>query len=286
MQRLKHLMPLAVALAAFGLVRSGILDTAGAIWLVIGTELAMLLFGARAVWMAMRRYRRGRAEQLEARAALEDALTEFVPRPAARWLALEPVLWWSLVAWILRKPPGSGFAYAGHSVMLPLAILLTVVGPAEMLLIDVLIPDQVAWLRWILNLLALYAVLWVWGLAASQRMLPHQLEAVALRVRDGALLDVRVPYVAIAGASVSERRLPGRPEGLEVDATRRCAHIKVGGAVNIALALSTPLQIETMTGHTRPVDQLCFWTDAPQDLLEALRGKLGTPPISDAAGRT
>jgi len=129
-------------------------------------------------------------------------------------------------------------------------------------------------------------VLWVWGLAASQRMLPHQLEAVALRVRDGALLDVRVPYVAIAGASVSERRLPGRPEGLEVDATRRCAHIKVGGAVNIALALSTPLQIETMTGHTRPVDQLCFWTDAPQDLLEALRGKLGTPPISDAAGRT
>jgi len=286
MQRLKHLMPLAVALAAFGLVRSGILDTAGAIWLVVGTELALLLFGARAVWMAMRRYRRGRAEQLEARAALEDALTEFVPRAAARWLALELVLWWSLVSWIRRKPPAGGFTYAGHSVTLPLAILLTVVTPAELLLIDVLVPEYLAWLRWIFNLLAVSALLWVWGLAASQRMLPHQLGTLTLRVRDGALLDVRVPYVAIAGASVSEHRPPGRPEGLEEDANRRCAYVKVGGAVNIALALSTPLQIETMTGRTRPVDQLCFWTDAPQDLVEALRGKLGTPSGSEAAVRT
>lgn len=92
MQRLKHLIPVTGVLVAFVVVRSGILDTTGAIRLVIGSELALLLLGARVVWMTVRRYHGSRAEQLETRAALEEGLTEFMLRPAARWLALEPVV--------------------------------------------------------------------------------------------------------------------------------------------------------------------------------------------------
>ena len=67
-----------------------------------------------------------------------------------------------------------------------------------------------AWLRWVLLIAALYGVLWIGGLIASLKVLPHQLEAGGVRLRHGNLAEVLIPYHEIADVEQQSLGAPGR----------------------------------------------------------------------------
>ena len=107
------------------------------------------------------------------------------------------------------------------------------------------------------------------------RVLPHQLDRQGFRLRYGILLDVLIPYQDIERIDQVKHQEPGMgQEGLKVDAGERTARIRVGGAVNLRLALRRPLRLRTLSGWSAPVEAIAFWADAPGRLRQELQERL------------
>jgi hypothetical protein len=161
---LKWLLPALVAVEAV-LVWSGLLELRDAVIVIAAVEvlLALVLGGYRRVLLVARRYRRARAEGLDAWRALEEALALILPRRMAKVVVLEPRLWVCLLRWASRRArPGEGdFSYHKRSLAGGLVAVVALTTPIELLIWEILVPW--AWLRISLLILGIYALFWVFG---------------------------------------------------------------------------------------------------------------------------
>lgn len=190
---LKLLLPVLIVVDA-ALVRSGLLDLRGAIILIIGIEAIIGLSLIAGVTLLVVRRRRKRAAPLDAWSTLEEALEVFLPRPLAKVAVFEPRLFSYLLRWVFRRnrPEEGEFSYHRRSNLWLWPAMALFLTPIELLLFELLVPWS--WLRWVLLIAAIYALLWVCGLHASFVLLRHRLEdgggAASLRCAGGRFCPV------------------------------------------------------------------------------------------------
>lgn len=271
---LKWLLPVLIVTEII-LVRGGVLTAAQAVLVVVLIEGLLVVVAARQAVVAARRYRAGRREGADPWTAAEDALTVFLPRRVARFVLLEPRMWVCLWRWAIRRYRAGpdDFPYHARSWVGIFLIVLLFTTPVEILLLEVLIPW--AWLRWVVLVLAVYSLVWMFGLYASLVVLPHRLEADGLRLRYGLLNWAFIPFEIIEQVHQVRRTTPGGREGLRIsDSVPATAYLGIGGRTDITIELCQPVRFWSLSGLSRPVRIIHFAADQPDRLVAALRERV------------
>ncbi len=281
---LKWIFPVLVIIE-IGLVQTGSLSLKDALFVVVGVELLLAIVAGRQIVTALRRYRANRAAGFDPWQAVEEGLTVFVPRKVARVISLEPRLWVYLWRWIFRRrPPGPDeFTYRKRSIMGVFLIVAVLTAPGEILLWEILIPWN--WLRLVLLVLSLYALLWIFAFYASLSVLPHRLTPEFALLHYGALAEGRIPYSSIDAVEVDQRKVPDGREGLRLSRDKASAYIGVGGKTDVIIHLREPRALAGLLGPTTPVTTVCIAADEPERLARELgvriEAETGRHPIPE-----
>jgi len=271
---LKWLLP-ALIVVEIVLVRGGVLSLGQAVAIVVAIEGGIALIAARQAIVAVRRFRAGRRDGVDPWTAAEDALTVVFPRVMARFIVMEPRVWICLIRWVTRRYryDPDDFPYHAGSILGIFLVVILFTTPVEIILFELLIPW--AWLRWILLILAIYAVVWAFGLYASLVVLPHRLEPEGLRVRYGVLNEAVIPYDRIVGLEEEQRKTPDGREGLIFpEGETGVAFLSIGGRTHLRIEVDEPVRFRTFTGPSRPINVLSVAANHPDRLGAALRERL------------
>ncbi|MEU7022902.1 hypothetical protein ABZ990_19900 [Streptomyces sp. NPDC046203] len=239
---------------------------------LVAAEAAVGLVAGAHLVSFLRLWRRG--------GSARDAVREVVPEPVLRLAGHELRLFASLGRWVARRPHGirdegaAAFPYARDqaALMYGFAFVCGVetVGMAYLL-------AGLPVVHAVFLVLDGYTVLFVLGLHAASATRPHVLTADALRVRQAAHVDVRIPLDRIATV---------RRESL-------FSHEKAAGELNLAIGARTSLTLELaepvaaprLLGAARPVRVVRLHADDPTALHRALTKALAES-IPEAIART
>lgn len=198
-------------------------------------------------------------------------------------LVLELTMYRNLLRWLLRRPAiGPGDEPVGYAQMVtPVMCLWIFACAAEMPVLHVLLPWHTA--RVISIALGLWTLVWMLGALAGLRIHPHLMSESSLRVRNGAFVDIRVPWTAIGAVTTAETDLPSSMRCLQPLETGSGTDLRVGvsGRVNLQLRLCTPLSVPTRRGELT-VSRISFWVDEPRLVAARIRERLS--PGSARAG--
>lgn len=280
MKRLgKWLLPCLILLNIV-LVRANVFAMRDAIILTVALEGLLWLVGARHAFVALRRYRHERNAEQEASAAFASALGTFLPERIAHLFALEVRLWITIARWIMRRGPRGPavFHYHRRSSFGLLALFVVATTPLELLLWELLIPWD--WLRVALFVLGIYGLIWVVGLYASFRIIPHQLAERGLWLHYGLLGSAHLPYDAIGRITADRRSAPKYNDGVQIvqepagEQGTRVAFIGIGGRTDVTITLNRPVVIERLFGASAPVMTIHLAADEPTDFVAAVEQAL------------
>lgn len=185
---------------------------------------------------------------------------------------------WSLFLWVARRrhgvPPGAtAVSYAREQNPMMIAFLVAMV--VEAVGIDLLVRalGWPGWLRVSILVVDLYAVLFVLMMTAACATRPHVVSGDEVRLRYGALLDVRVPR-SVVGAVRRVRNLS--EEGLvRVDGDELA--VVVSSQTNLVLDLTEPVTVTRPLGKQATVRSIRFFADDPALALDALQATAPAP---------
>ena len=273
---LKWLLPTLVAVEAV-LVWSGLLELRDTVILVVAVEVLLVIVGIGEVLLVARHYRRGRTEGLDAWRALEEGLALIMPRRVARVMVLEPRLWVCLLQWASRRmrPGGDDFSYHKRSLASGLVAVVALTTPVELLIWEILVPW--AWLRIVLLILGIYALVWVFGFYASLAFLPHRLEEGGLRLHYGAFAQGFIPYSEIEKTERNTLKAPKPGDGLQTHPEENALYLATGGKTDLTLQLRTPQIIDGLLRTSHPVTTIHLSADEPERMASKLRQRVGEP---------
>ncbi|MFB1045465.1 hypothetical protein [Streptomyces chrestomyceticus] len=241
----------------------------------LATEPAMLtLAAAAAVLIAVDHRRHGRAG-LGHRAAFVAAIADTVPAPVRKLTAHEVFLSTSFLRWVTRRGPHGvrdgdlPVPYAPGQTATMYGFLFVCV--VETVGFAFLIPWPVVH--------AVTLVLDIWGcyfviaLHASCVVRPHVVGADgSLRLRYGALLDIRIPADRVASA----RREQKFPDGkLAVVDENGVADMAVAGRTTVLVELTGPVRFVRPLGKSAEARAFRFYAEDPAAVVAAL--KAGAP---------
>lgn len=190
-------------------------------------------------------------------------------------LVFELHIYLSLLRWAARRPSvPEGQVPVGYARLATPVIWLWIFGSAlELPLVHVLVP----WhgLRIALLAVGLWGLLWMIGMLAGLRCYPHLLGDHAIRVRNGPMHDIAVPWSAVSSVSVEDRDLPSTVWALqplpEADGTR--LNVGVSGRVNLHLGLTGATAVSTRKG-TLEVTAVSLWVDDPREVAAEVRRRM------------
>ncbi|MDG5751782.1 hypothetical protein P8R33_11745 [Qipengyuania sp. XHP0211] len=133
-------------------------------------------------------------------ASIEDAAAIVLPPKLVRFMSAESRIM-RLALWGWRReqdiPAGAqGFAY--HRFLLPMIYVFLALQAIELAVIHFLLIQWNATVAWIWFGLGIAGSLWIVGLAQGFRIHPVLVTEQGLRVRSGVMVDLLVPYDAIA----------------------------------------------------------------------------------------
>jgi hypothetical protein len=148
-------------------------------------------------------------------------------------------------------------------------ILFAVTTPVELLLVELLIPWP--WLRWVLLITGIYALIGTFVYCASLVVLPHRLAETGLELHHGFPASVTVPYADVEQVELAPRHSPEGTEGLQMVLAENAANFSGGGKTDVALHLRSARPVEGLLGPTQPVTTLRIAVDDPPRFVEALR---------------
>ncbi|MGH3928185.1 MAG: hypothetical protein ACRDTT_35870, partial [Pseudonocardiaceae bacterium] len=220
------------------LVVVGQLGLGTAVGLAVLVELLLVVTVVGRTAAGIRRFRAGRTAGLNPWAAAEDGLAELVPRRLAQIILLEPRFWARLARWLTGRHEGRApTAFSYHRGLRTLTwtmfTLVFVEGAAVEVFLAIVVPHT-AW-PWVALVAHLYGLAWLVGFHASLATRPHLITAHELRLRDGILTEVVVPYAALKDARLVTRPSFGR-SGFKIDESGRVATMAYGD-INVTLTL-------------------------------------------------
>ncbi|MGW2281040.1 hypothetical protein [Streptomyces sp. NPDC001770] len=226
---------------------------------------------------------RDRREAPDRRRSFPAAIAGRVPAPVRTLWRHEAALAAGLLRWAARRGP-HGVREGDHAVPYASAQAVTLYG-----LLFVCVVETVAFalvIPWPL-VHAVMLVLDLWGcwfllaLHASSVVRPHVIGADgSLRLRYGALLDIRVPADRIASVRLDRRFPDGRPGAVDEHGT---ADLAVGSRTTVTVELTGPLRYARVLGRSAEARVFRFYADDPVSAVAALRAGGGSPPGSVTA---
>ena len=169
-----------------------------------------------------------------------------------------------------RRRSDDEYAYAKRDVELPLAVALIPAFATELVLVHLLVPDSLGWLRLALLVLSLYGVLWILGWALGLHVFPHRLRDDVLELRLGSLYRATIPLDSIVTLR-RERSKSGTRTRL--DAHDGAAALWVGGRVDLHVTIDRPVLVERPLGEPLEVTSISFAADDAPRLATRLRGR-------------
>lgn len=223
---------------------------------LFGARLLMLVFiGAEAcVWLRLRR--RGLSRR--------EALAQLVPERALRYVTHEARIMASLGRWASRRPHGvdgadAVFPHARDQAAMMYGFTFTCV--VETVALSYLLTDWPV-VHAVFLVVDVYTVLFILGMHAAAVTRPHVLADGALRVRQAAHVDIRVPLDQIASI---------RRETLFTHEKRDDElNLAIGSQTSITLELTAPLNAPKFLGAPRLVRVIRLHADEPKALYDAV----------------
>lgn len=200
-------------------------------------------------------------------------------RPSRRTLGLvkhalvfELNIYKSLLRWLFRRPSiPAGFEPVGYARLATPMLALWIFGSAlELPLVHVLVPWHGA--RISLLFVGVWGLLWMIGLLAGLRSYPHLLGSDVLRIRNGALHDIAIPWAAVSHVTTGDRSLPSAMWVLQPQKTEHGLHLNVAvsGRVNVHLILHEELTVHTTKGEM-VITGASLWVDEPREEAARIR---------------
>jgi hypothetical protein len=191
-----------------------------------------------------------------------------------RLLVAEVRSYGALWRWVSRRPDvppdATGFRYVG--AVLPVLWAFIVVSSLEVAIVHVLLPWPTV--RLVLDVLGIWGVLWMLGLTAGLTVNPHLVDRSGLRIRNGVMTDLTVPWEAVAGATVRRRaRERSRAVQLDRDGGDAVLNVVVASQTTVDVALRHPLQV-TLPSGAETVTAIRLHADDARGLVAAVRQRL------------
>ncbi|MGW6914893.1 hypothetical protein ACWGB8_13940 [Kitasatospora sp. NPDC054939] len=212
---------------------------------------------------------RGPVERLVRR--LVERLVAGVPVPLRRLAVHEIRLTVALLRWVARRGPhgvsegGLAVPYASAQALATAVFLF--VSVVETVALALLIPWPAVH-RAVL-LLDLWGIWFVVALHASCVVRPHVVGADgSLRLRYGALVDIRIPAGRIAAVRVERRYPDSRLAAVGEDGT---ADLGIGGQTTVTVELTEPLAFTRALGGRSTARAFRFYAEDPAATVAALR---------------
>lgn len=236
----------------------------------LGVELAVLALMAAATALLLLDHRRHRREGLDRRPAFLAALADTVPAPVRKLTAHELFLSTSFLRWVARRGPHGvregdlPVPYApGQTAVIYGFFFVCVV---ETVGLAYLIPWPVVH--------AVTLVLDIWGcyfviaLHASCVVRPHVIGADgSLRLRYGALLDIRIPADRIASVRLDRKFPDGKLAAVDENGV---ADMAVAGQTTVTVELTEPVRYLRALGKPTEARTFRFYAEHPASAVAAL----------------
>ncbi|MEU3601924.1 hypothetical protein ABZ714_24890 [Streptomyces sp. NPDC006798] len=259
-------LPLLIASAAgVPLPRAVVLFARILVVAAVVVETVLLLRG----WLSARR--RG----LSRVAALRETAYGLLPRVAVRLMVHEVRCLRSIWFRVRRRTHGVGPGDHAAGYTAPQsATMWSLIGLSvvETAALAFLIPWPVVHL--VLLVLGVYGTVFMVGMQAACAVRPHVAGADgSLRLRYGALFDLRIPAGDIVRVRI-DRRFP--PGGLITAHDDGSVDLAVGGQTNVAVDLVSPVTYTRPLGRAGTARTVRFHADDPQALVAALGGGVRT----------
>ena len=197
-------------------------------------------------------------------ASVEDAAAIVLPRKLVRFMSAESRVM-RLALWGWRRgqdiPAGAqGFSY--HRFLLPMIYVFLALQAIELAVMHFLLMQWNATIAWIWFGLGIAGGLWIVGLAQGFRTHPLLLTEQGLRVRSGVMVDLLVPYDAIAGIVPSF--------GAEQVKAADTFDQAVLSWPNAMLELDCELTVRPLIGAEQKVRRIALRIDESAPFLDAL----------------
>ncbi|WAZ26131.1 hypothetical protein STRCI_007680 [Streptomyces cinnabarinus] len=235
------------------------------------TRLAVLTLTIAVATLLTLDHRRHRAAGLDPRPALLAALADTIPAPVRRLTAHELFLSTSFLRWVTRRGPHGvregdvSVLYAPGQTAVMFGFFFVCV--VETVALAFLIPWPVVH--------AITLVLDIWGcyfviaLHASCVVRPHVIAPDgALRLRYGALLDIRIPADRIASVRQDRKFPEGKLAAVDEDGV---ADIAVAGQTTVTVELTEPVAYLRALGRPAEARAFRFYAEDPGAAVAALR---------------
>ena len=221
-------------------------------------------------------YRRHRRSGLPPKPAAHAALADTVPTAVGKLTVHEFRLGTSFLRWVARRGPHGVrpgdvvVPYAsGQMAVLYIFLFVSII---ETVALALLIPWPVV--HAVTLILDLWGVYFVIALHASCVVRPHVIGADgSLRLRYGALLDIRIPAGQVVSVQRERRYTNSKvgtidPDGTDPDGV---ADLPVASETTITVQLAEPLGYVRVLGRTAQARTFRFYADDPAAALDALR---------------
>ncbi|MFK8844099.1 hypothetical protein [Streptomyces sp. Ac-502] len=248
----------------------------------LATELAVLTLAAAAAALICLDHRRHRRSGLGRRAAFFAAIADTVPAPVRKLTAHEVFLSTSFLRWVTRRGPHGvrdgdlPVPYApGRAANMYGFLFVCVV---ETVGLAFVIPWPVVH--------AVTLVLDIWGcyfviaLHASCVEHPHVIGADgSLRLRYGALLDIRIPVGRVASVRRDQKFPDGKPAVVDKNGV---ADMAVAGRTTVLVELTEPVRFVRALGKPAEARAFRFYAADPAAVVTALK----TGAVAAAGDRT
>ena len=193
---------------------------------------------------------------------------------ARRAVVFEIALYRSLFRWVTRRPyvptGGVAFRYVGA-----VALLLWVfigVSAVELFVVHVLLPWETV--RLVADVVGIWGLIWMLGLAASYKVHPHVITESGLLIRQGHGVEITVPWEAVASVGMRERSRD-TSKALQVDRSEQAVVLNVvmGSMTDVDVRLKRPLLVP-VRGAEESVTEIRLYADDPRALVAAAREHL------------
>lgn len=176
----------------------------------------------------------------------------------------------SIYRFAFRRPrvPAGASAFHYHSPVLTLLVIFIVLSAIEIPIVD-LIVHRWTWVRIPLLILGIWGVTWMLGLLFGYLTRPHAVGPEGIRVRQGAELDVDLPWDVVESVERSPHRVDKAPAVVDEPEGRTFA-ARIANETNVLIRLEHPLDVRLPQGRDR-IEAVRLWTDDLDGFLSAVR---------------
>lgn len=221
-----------------------------------------------------RAYRRHRRGGLRRPAAFRAVYADAIPLPAHRLMVHEARLFTSTLRWLAFRRHGvrTGdmavpYASGGAAVLFAFAYASAI----ETVVLAFIIPWPTV--RDIALVLDIWGVYFIIAVYASFVVRPHVIHADgSLRLRYGALLDIRIPAQDITAARAERRSAHGK-----LAAADGCAELSQAGQTTVTVQLARPVAFTRPLGKSACARTFRFYAADPAAAVAAIRARVPVP---------